>query len=74
MIICDEMLSAVVFEVIAVQQALNLIARCRTRAELVLTGIDAASEIIAASDYATEFVQVKHPYYKGHMARRGIEF
>ncbi len=73
-IICDEMLSAVVFEVITVQQVLNLIARCRKRAELIMTGIDASPEIIAASDYATEFVQVKHPYYKGHMARKGIEY
>ena len=39
-----------------------------------MTGIDASSEILAEADYATEFVQIKHPYYKGHMARKGIEF
>lgn len=73
-IICDEMLSALVFEVISLPAVLELIERCRGRAELVLTGIDAAPEIIAAADYATEFVQIKHPYYQGHLARKGIEF
>ena len=73
-IVCDEMLSALVFEVLSVQDALNLIAMCRGRAELVLTGIDAPPEVLAASDYATEFMQIKHPYYKGHMARKGIEY
>ena len=73
-IVCDELLSALVFEVLSVQRALNLIALCRGKVELVLTGIDAAPEIQAAADYVTEFRQVKHPYYKGHMARKGIEY
>ncbi len=73
-IICDELLSALVFEVLSVQRALNLIDRCRGRVELVLTGIHAAPEIQDACDYVTEFRQVKHPYYKGHMARKGIEY
>ena len=73
-VICDELLSALVFEVLSVQRALNLIARCPGKVELVLTGIDAPPEIQAAADYVTEFCQIKHPYYKGHMARKGIEY
>ncbi|RJX35072.1 MAG: cob(I)yrinic acid a,c-diamide adenosyltransferase [Desulfarculus sp.] len=73
-IICDEMLSALVFEVLSMDSALELIESCRGQTELVLTGIDAAPEIIAAADYATEFKAVKHPYYKGHLARKGIEY
>ncbi|MCB2225637.1 MAG: cob(I)yrinic acid a,c-diamide adenosyltransferase [Desulfarculaceae bacterium] len=73
-IICDELLSALVFKVLSVERALNLILRCRGSVELVLTGIDASPVIQEAADYVTEFRQVKHPYYKGHMARKGIEF
>jgi len=44
--------------------------------ELVLTGRNAPSEIIAAADYVTEMRQVKHPFSKKAktQARRGVEY
>ncbi|MBW2634042.1 MAG: cob(I)yrinic acid a,c-diamide adenosyltransferase, partial [Deltaproteobacteria bacterium] len=29
---------------------------------------------IKAADYVTELVQIKHPYYQGARARKGIEY
>ena len=41
---------------------------------LVLTGRDAAPELIARADLVTEMRLVKHPYQRGIKAQRGIEF
>jgi cob(I)alamin adenosyltransferase len=73
-LICDEILNTLVFGVLQKRQLLELIEACRGKTELVMSGADAAPEIIAAADYVTEFVQRKHPYYSGHLARRGIEY
>ena len=42
--------------------------------ELILTGRDAPEEVIKVSDYVTEMKEIKHPYEKGIIARRGIEY
>ncbi|MEW6263032.1 MAG: cob(I)yrinic acid a,c-diamide adenosyltransferase [Thermodesulfobacteriota bacterium] len=73
-LICDEILNAVFFGLIARDRVLELMASCRNRVELMLTGSDAPPEIVEASDYATEFIQRKHPYYQGVGARLGIEY
>jgi cob(I)alamin adenosyltransferase len=49
-------------------------ARCRNKVELVMTGIDSPEELVNLADYVTEFVQIKHPYYIGARARKGIEY
>jgi cob(I)alamin adenosyltransferase len=73
-LICDEILNTLVFGVLTQEQVLELMAACRGRTELVMSGMDAPPAIVAAADYVTEFVQRKHPYYSGQAARRGIEF
>jgi cob(I)alamin adenosyltransferase len=73
-LICDEILNTVIFEVLQEAQLLDLMDRCRGATELVMSGADAAAEICSRADYVTEFVQRKHPYYAGHQARRGIEY
>lgn len=52
----------------------DLIEKCRGKIELVMTGANAPSELIELADYVTEYKQIKHPYYSGAKARRGIEF
>jgi cob(I)alamin adenosyltransferase len=74
LIICDEILTTLIFDVLSEEHILDLIRRCRRKVELVLTGVDVPPGIMEAVDYATEFLQVKHPYYRGHIARRGIEY
>jgi cob(I)alamin adenosyltransferase len=74
LLICDEILNTVIFKVLQKSQILDLMDLCRGRTELVMSGADAAPEIRANADYVTEFIQRKHPYYSGHVARRGIEY
>jgi cob(I)alamin adenosyltransferase len=74
LLICDEILDTLIFDLLRKEQILELIAKCKGRVELVMTGRSAPEEILDQADYATEFVQVKHPYYTGSVARKGIEF
>ena len=74
LLICDEILNTIIFKLLQKEQLLELMKKCKKKVELVMTGSDASPELIRTADYATEFVQKKHPYYSGAKARRGIEF
>ncbi len=74
LLICDEMLDTVIFGVLEKDQILSLMERCKNRVELVMTGRDATQEFVRNADYVTELVQIKHAYYAGARARKGIEY
>ena len=74
LLICDEILDTVIFEVLKKDQILDLMKRCKTKVELIMTGRDAAPEFIRCADYVTELVQIKHAYYAVARARKGIEY
>jgi cob(I)alamin adenosyltransferase len=73
-LICDEILDTIIFETLKKDQILDLMKKCKRKVELVLTGRYAPWEFIGLADYVTEFVQIKHAYYEGAKARKGIEF
>jgi cob(I)alamin adenosyltransferase len=74
LLICDEILDTLIFDTLQKERILELIEKCKGKVELVMTGRYVPSEILEQADYATEFVQIKHPYYKGSVARKGIEY
>ena len=74
LLICDEILNTLVFGLLKEEQVRDLIEKCRGTIELVMTGVNAPVELIELADYVTEYKQIKHPYYAGAKARRGIEF
>ena len=74
LLICDEILDTIIFDLLKKENILELVEKCRRKVELVMTGINAPPEFIEMTDYATEFVQIKHPYYRGSRARKGIEY
>jgi len=73
MIILDEINVATLFQLIDVQDVLNLIAEKPPHTELVLTGLGASPELIKVADLVTDMREVKHYYHDGVMARKGIE-
>ncbi len=73
-LICDEILDTIIFNVLQKEQILELMKKCKNKIELVMTGINASADIVEMADYVTEFVQVKHAYYSGARARKGIEY
>ncbi len=74
LLICDEIMNALIFGLLEKERIFKLMDMCRGKIELVMTGASTPADIIDQADYATEFRQVKHPYYSGIRARRGIEF
>ena len=74
LLICDEIMNALIFGLLKKEKIFKLIDMCRGKTELVMTGASTPAEIVEQADYATEFRLIKHPYYSGARARRGIEF
>ena len=74
LIVLDEINYAVKFGLLRVDDVLSLLDVRPASLHLVLTGRDAAPEIIARADLVTEMRAIKHPYEKGIKAQRGIEF
>ena len=73
-LVCDEILDALIFNVLKKERILELIEACKKKIELVMTGINAPPDIMERADYVTELVQIKHAYYQGARARKGIEY
>ena len=74
LVILDEINYAVKFGLLTVSDVLALLDLRPKSLHVVLTGRDAAPEIIARADLVTEMHLVKHPYQKGIKAQKGIEF
>ena len=74
LLVCDELLDTLIFNVLKKEQILELIKKCKFKIELVMTGINAPADIMEMADYVTELVPLKHAYYSGARARKGIEF
>lgn len=73
-IILDELNVAIHFDLVPLQEALELIDLKPENMELIITGRHAKPEVIAAADYVTELLKRKHPYDSGGTARLGIEY
>ena len=74
LIILDEINYAVKFGLLETEDVLRLVNEKPRNLHLVLTGRDAAPELVAVADLVTEMKLVKHPFQKGIKAQLGIEF
>jgi cob(I)alamin adenosyltransferase len=74
LVVLDELVTAVFFELVPLQSVLDLIRDKPEQVELVITGRRAPEELVAAADLATEMRPLKHYYDAGVQARPGIEF
>jgi len=75
LVILDEILYAIQLNVLAAAEVLELLRQKAPRTEVVLTGgHERLPEIEAAADLVTEVKKVKHPFDRGVLARKGIEY
>lgn len=74
LVILDEINYAVKFGLLTVADVLALLDERPKALHVVLTGRDAAPEVITRADLVTKMKLVKHPYQKGIKAQKGIEF
>lgn len=74
LIILDEVLYAIHYGLIALDDVLALLDQKPEHLHLVLTGRNAPPEIIERADTVTGMQEIKHPYKQGIPAQKGIEF
>jgi cob(I)alamin adenosyltransferase len=72
-VILDEIIAALAFGVISIEELLDFIGRRPPDSEMVLTGRGAPQRLIDIADLVTEMVEVKHYFHRGIAAREGIE-
>jgi cob(I)alamin adenosyltransferase len=74
LVILDEINNAVHTGLLSVQDVLALIDDRPEGVDLLLTGRDAAPEIQERADLVTEMREIKHPFQKGILAKKGIDY
>ncbi|MGI6367064.1 MAG: cob(I)yrinic acid a,c-diamide adenosyltransferase [Anaerolineae bacterium] len=74
LVILDEFTYVLAFGWLALPEVLAWLVEHATRTDIVITGRSAPAELVAAADLVTEMQEVRHPYYSGVEARKGIEF
>jgi len=74
LVVLDEINVAVYFNLIGLDEVLQLIRDKPSHVELILTGRNADPRLIEAADLVTEMVKIKHPFDSGIKARQGIEY
>lgn len=73
-VVADEIIGAVWAKLFTLTKLLQLIKVKPDTMDLVLTGHHASKKLIEVADLVTEMKEVKHPYKKGILAKRGIDF
>lgn len=74
LVILDEALSAVETKLLTQEDILKIMAAKPEEIHLCMTGHKRFKKIIEKADLVTEMKMIKHPYYQGILAQRGIDF
>lgn len=74
LVVLDEINVATSWNLLSIEKVLTLIREKPARVDLVLTGRGAEHRLVEAADMVTDMVEIKHPYSKGVLARRGIDY
>lgn len=74
LVILDEINVALNLKLLKLEDVKDLILNKPAQLHLVLTGRNAPPEIIELADLATEMKEIKHPYQKGILAQKGVDY
>jgi len=74
LVIMDEIFWAVLEKLVSEDEVLSLISGKSQGCELILTGRGATQRVEDAADYVTYVNKIKHPFDKGILSRRGIDY
>jgi len=74
LVILDEVLGAIKGKLIDEKSILDLMNLISKNQTLVLTGRPKYKRIISKCDLATEMSEIKHPFQKGQLAVKGVDF
>ena len=73
-LIMDEIIATYNHGLVDREELLDFLRTKPDNLEVVMTGRGPAPELMEAADYVSEIKKVKHPFDKGIVARRGIEY
>ncbi len=74
LVILDEINVALHVGLLNVEDVTDLIQHKAEKTHLVLTGRDAHPQVIELADLCTEMKEIKHPFQKGFLAQKGIDY
>ena len=74
MLILDEINVAVEWKLVTASEVMDIVKSRPENMEIVLTGRYAPAEFIELADTVTEMKEIKHPYSKNILARKGVEY
>ena len=74
LVVLDEVNIAAAWKLVELDEVVKLICDKPQNVELILTGRHADAKLVQLADLVTECLKIKHPYDKGIMARRGIDY
>jgi len=74
LIILDEIIMAIDFGLLKLEEVKEAIAQKPPELHLILTGRNAPAELIEMADLVTEMREIKHHYNQGVSAQKGIEY
>ena len=70
----DEVVNAISMNLINIDDLVEIIKNKPDHVELICTGMVFYKKLVDVSDYVIGFNSINHPYKKGILARKGIEF
>lgn len=73
-VILDEINYAIRGRLIELQPVMDLLKAKPKHVHVVLTGRNARPELLEIADLVTEMKEIKHPYQKGILAQKGIDY
>ncbi len=74
LLVLDEVNVAAAWKLVEVDDVVQLIRDKPANVELILTGRRADARLVKLADLVTECLSIKHPYDKGILARKGIDY
>lgn len=74
LVILDEINYAVSYKMLDATEVAEALKRKPAMVHVILTGRNAHPALVECADLVTEMREVKHPYQKGILAQRGIEY
>lgn len=74
MLVLDEIMAAVNSGMVKQETVVEFLRTRPAGLEVVMTGRSPSEEFLSLADYVSEIKKVKHPYDRGILARKGIEY
>jgi cob(I)alamin adenosyltransferase len=74
LVILDEINYALSYGFLPVEDVVDFLKKKPEMLHVILTGRNAKPEVIKIADMVTEMREIKHPFRKGIVAQKGIEF